>query len=48
MWLVRLALSRPRMIAVGVILILLLGMLNISRVQKDIFPPINLPVISII
>ncbi|MCW3094656.1 MAG: Cation/multidrug efflux pump [Chthonomonadaceae bacterium] len=48
MWIVRLALSRPRMVAVIGILILLLGVLNITRMAKDIFPPINLPVISVI
>src|SRR5437870_1279612 len=48
MWIVRLALSRPRTIAVMAILITLLGVLSISRMAKDIFPAINLPVISVI
>src|SRR5690349_1382795 len=48
MWIVRLALGRPRMVAVMAILILLLGVLNITRLPKDIFPPINLPVVSIV
>ena len=48
MWIVRLALSRPRTIAVMAILIALLGVLSISRMAKDIFPAINLPVVSVI
>src|SRR2546429_9689320 len=48
MWIVRLALSRPRTIAVMAILIAILGVLSISRMAKDIFPAINLPVISVV
>src|SRR5579872_5143796 len=48
MWIVRLALGRPCMVAVMAILIFLLGMMSIVRLPKDIFPPINLPVISVI
>src|SRR5947207_12833550 len=48
MWIVRLALSRPRTIAVMAILIALLGVMSISRMAKDIFPAINLPVISVV
>src|SRR5947209_5864626 len=48
MWIVRLALRRPRTIAVMAILLTLLGVLSISRMAKDIFPAINLPVISVI
>jgi multidrug efflux pump subunit AcrB len=48
MWIVRMALARPRMVAVMSILILLLGVLNIVQMPKDIFPPINLPVVSVI
>src|SRR6476660_4258286 len=48
MWIVHLALSRPRTIAVMAILIAILGVLSISRMAKDIFPAINLPVISVV
>ncbi len=48
MWIVRLALNRPRMIAVMSILIFLLGGLNITRMAKDIFPQINVPVVAVI
>jgi multidrug efflux pump subunit AcrB len=45
MWIVRLALSRPRTIAVLALLILILGVLSITRMPTDIFPVINIPVI---
>src|SRR5579862_6611298 len=48
MWIVRTALNRPRTVAVLAILIFILGGLNITWMPKDIFPPINLPVISVI
>src|SRR5438874_1824572 len=48
MWIVRLALSRPRMVAVLAILILILGALSSTRMPKDIFPPINIPVVSVV
>jgi multidrug efflux pump subunit AcrB len=48
MWIVRLALQRPRMIAVMAILIFILGGLNILQMPKDIFPQINVPVVAII
>ncbi|HLK59425.1 MAG TPA: efflux RND transporter permease subunit [Chthonomonadaceae bacterium] len=48
MWLVRLALHRPRMVAVIAILIFILGTLNILRMPKDIFPKINVPVVAVI
>ena len=48
MWLIRLALHHPRMVWVMVILILLLGVLSITQMQKDIFPSINLTVICVI
>ena len=48
MWIVRLALNRPRMIAVMAILIFILGGLNITRMAKDIFPQINVPVVAVI
>src|SRR3954452_14087477 len=48
MWIVRLALARPRMVAVLAILILILGALSSARMPKDIFPPINIPVVSVV
>src|SRR5258708_2187818 len=48
MWIVRLALRRPYTIVVLAILILIMGVLAIFRTPTDIFPNINIPVISII
>ncbi|MCU1315344.1 MAG: Cation efflux system protein CusA, partial [Candidatus Acidoferrum typicum] len=48
MWIVRLALKQPHTIVVLAILILLLGSLAIVRTPTDIFPNIDIPVVSII
>ena len=48
MWIVRLALRRPYTFVVMSILILGMGILSISRTPTDIFPNINIPVVSII
>src|SRR5579871_3451602 len=48
MWIVRLALSRPRTIAVIAILIALLGVLSILRTPTDILPGIQIPVVYVI
>jgi multidrug efflux pump subunit AcrB len=48
MWIVRLALRRPYTIAVMVVLIVLMGGLAIFRTPTDIFPNINIPVVSIV
>jgi multidrug efflux pump subunit AcrB len=48
MWIVRLALRRPYTFVVMSILILGMGILAIFRTPTDIFPNINIPVISII
>ena len=48
MWIVRLALRRPYMFVVLAILILILGTLAILRTPTDIFPDVNIPVVSII
>jgi multidrug efflux pump subunit AcrB len=48
MWIVRLALRRPYTFIVLAIVILILGPLAILRTPTDIFPNINLPVVSII
>src|SRR6266436_3410469 len=48
MWIVRLALRRPYTFVVMSILILIMGTLAIVRTPTDIFPNINIPVVSII
>jgi CzcA family heavy metal efflux pump len=48
MWIVKLALRRPYTFVVVAILILILGTLAALRTPTDIFPNINIPVVSII
>ena len=48
MWIVRLALRRPYTFVVMAIVIMLLGGFTLTRMQTDIFPEIDIPVISII
>lgn len=48
MWIVRLALSRPYTFVVMGILILIMGITSIRNTPVDIFPDINIPVISVI
>ena len=48
MWIVRLALRRPYTFVVMAILILIMGGLAIVRTPTDIFPTIDIPVVSII
>src|SRR5256886_7428516 len=48
MWIVRVALKRPYTFVVLAILILILGTLSIFRTPTDIFPNINIPVVSVI
>jgi multidrug efflux pump subunit AcrB len=48
MWIVRLALRRPYTFVVMAIAIALLGSLAILRTPADIFPQINIPVVSVI
>ena len=48
MWIVRLALRRPYTFTVVAILIVLLGIVTIARMATDIFPTINIPVVSVI
>src|SRR5450631_3641549 len=48
MWIVRLALRRPYTFVVMSILILIIGGLAIVRTPTDIFPTIDIPVVSII
>src|SRR5216684_2651077 len=48
MWIVRLALRRPYTFVVGALVLLLLTPLVLLRTPTDIFPEINIPVISVI
>src|SRR5258708_31567077 len=48
MWIVRLALQRPYTFFVMALLIIALGILAILRMPTDIFPEINIPVVSVI
>src|SRR5713101_1083192 len=48
MWLVRLALRRPYTFVVLAMVILLIGMLTISRMATDIYPEIDIPVVATI
>jgi CzcA family heavy metal efflux pump len=48
MWIVRLALRRPYTFVVVALLIAVLGILSIVTMQTDIFPNINIPVVSVI
>ena len=45
--LVRLALRRPYTAAIGAVLIVLMGVLSVTRMLVDIFPAINIPVVEI-
>src|SRR5258708_19448161 len=48
MWIVKLALRRPYTFVVMSILILVMGGIAIFRTPTDIFPNINIPVVSVI
>src|SRR5947209_12327032 len=48
MWIVRLALRRPYTFVVGALVLLLLTPLVLLQTPTDIFPAINIPVISIV
>ncbi len=48
MWIVRLALRRPYTFVITALLIVLLGIVTIIRMPVDIFPNINIPVVSVI
>ena len=48
MWIVRLALRRPYTFVVAALLIVILGVMTITRMRTDIFPEINVPVASVI
>ena len=48
MWIVRLALRRPYTFVVLALLLLILGPIVILRTATDIFPNINIPVVSVL
>lgn len=48
MWIVKLALSRPYTFAVMAVLIVILGAVSIVAMPTDIFPNIDIPVVSVI
>ncbi len=48
MWIVQLALRRPYTFVVMAILILVLGVTSILTMSTDIFPPIDIPVVSVV
>ena len=48
MWIVRLALRRPYTFVVLAMVLLLLGGVAVTRMATDIFPEINIPVVSVI
>ncbi len=47
MWIVRLALRRPLSVAVMALLMLVLGVLSFTRMNIDIFPSIDIPVVLV-
>src|SRR4051812_34460381 len=48
MWIVRLALRRPYTFVVACIVVMLLSVLTLFRTATDIFPNINIPVVSVV
>ena len=48
MWIVRLALRRPYTFVVVALLIVALGMVTIVRMSTDIFPNVDIPVVTVI
>jgi multidrug efflux pump subunit AcrB len=48
MWIVRLALRRPYTFTVMALLIIILGIVAIRRMAKDIFPSIDIPVVTVL
>ncbi|HLX44920.1 MAG TPA: efflux RND transporter permease subunit [Bryobacteraceae bacterium] len=48
MWIVRLALRRPYTFVVMALAILLLGIVAVARMPADVFPDINIPIVSAI
>src|ERR1700761_3968245 len=48
MWVVRIALERPYTLLVLALLLLIIGPLTIIRTPVDIFPNINIPIVSVV
>ena len=48
MWIVRLALSRPYTFVVVAMLIAILGGVSIATMAVDIFPYIDIPIVSVL
>ncbi len=48
MWIVRLALRRPYSVAVFCIVVLMMGVLSVSRMIADVLPNIDIPVVIVI
>src|SRR5277367_355165 len=48
MWIVELALRRPYTVAVMAILIMVMGVLSVTRMVVDIFPAIDIPVVGVV
>lgn len=48
MWIVRIALSRPYTFIVLALILLIIGPLTLMRTPTDIFPNINIPIISVV
>lgn len=48
MWIVKLAISRTYTFIVASILILILGLVSIARLPTDIFPEIDIPVVTVV
>jgi multidrug efflux pump subunit AcrB len=48
MWIVQLTLRRPYTFVVAALALMLLGIVTISRMPTDIFPVIDIPVVSVI
>src|SRR3954467_9553260 len=48
MWLVRIALQRPYTFIVMAMLIVIIGAVSLTRMPTDIFPDIDIPVITVV
>lgn len=48
MWIVQLALRRPYTFIVGALLVVIFGVISIIRTPTDVFPEIDIPVVSVI
>ena len=48
MWIVRLALRRPYTFVVVALLLVVLGVVTVQRMPTDIFPNVDIPVVTVI